>query len=159
MSSLEELAGLSFFKGISKAQLGRLAAVSSSVCFPAGRIVFQEGEDARDVYFVLEGRVAIEIAVPGRGVQTTMTVGKGEVFGWSAFVPPHEETAAARALEPVTALVLGGLRLRQVCETDLELGYRIASGFNQALASRLAAMRLQLLDLYGIPGDPLPEEV
>ena len=50
----------------------------------AGETVFREGDRDSVLYVVEAGRVAIEMAVPGRGRVTILTVGPGEVFGWSS---------------------------------------------------------------------------
>ena len=65
------------------------------------------GRETRDPPFTGGGgRVAIEIAVPGRGRVIILTVGPGEVFGWSSLFHQRPKTASARTIEPTRALAL-----------------------------------------------------
>ena len=54
---------------------------------------------------------------------TILTVGPGEVFGWSSLFLERPKTASARAVEPTTALALDANRLRALCDLDPGLGY------------------------------------
>ena len=75
---------LSFTQGLDHDQLDRIVAIASPVAWHAGAIVFHEGDQDAALYVVEHGRIAIEIMVPGRGPVTILTVGPGEVFGWSS---------------------------------------------------------------------------
>jgi hypothetical protein len=76
------------------------------------------------------------------------TVGTGEPVGWSWMVPPHRWQFDARVLEPTGAIVFDGKALREQCERDHELGYSLLKRLVSVIAGRLAATRLQLLDIY-----------
>jgi CRP/FNR family cyclic AMP-dependent transcriptional regulator len=54
-----------------------------------------------------------------------------------------------RAMEQVGAISFDGECLRGKCERDPVMGYDFMKRFAQAFMQRLAAARLQLLDLYG----------
>ena len=114
----------------------------------AGETVFREGDRDSFLYVVEEGRVAIEIAVPGRGRVTILTVGPGEVFGWSSLFHQRPKTASARTIEPTRALALDAGRLRELCDADPRLGYLLTRRILEVVSERLKATRMQLLDIY-----------
>ena len=60
-------------------------------------MVYREGDPGSPVYLVEEGLVAVELVVPGRGAVTILTVGPGEIFGWSSLFYQRPKTSAARA--------------------------------------------------------------
>ena len=62
------------------------------------------------LYIILEGRVAVLIDIGGGRKTNVDTITKGETLGWSAMVPPHTMTAAAKAVERtrVVAIPAGG---------------------------------------------------
>jgi CRP/FNR family transcriptional regulator, cyclic AMP receptor protein len=91
--------------------------------------------------------------VPARGPVTIETIDAGEVLGWSWLFPPYRWHFDARALTVVRATVFDGACLRQKCETDSDLGYRLMARFAQVLIERLQWTRIRLLDVYG-DGDP-----
>ncbi len=97
---------------------------------------------------VLTGRVALRTLVPERGMVTILTVEPGDIVGWSAIVPPHRGTATSIAIEPVTLLDLPGERLRALLRSDYALAASVYPRVLQAVARRLSATRLQLLDLF-----------
>ena len=68
-----------------------------------GHYFFHEGDELKHFYLVVEGTIAISIAVPDPEVEQTFvmqltrntidkeltvsTIGAGEMFGWSGLVP------------------------------------------------------------------------
>ena len=143
------LAGHAFFRGLAPDDLRFVAGCGSNVRFEAGTYLFHEGDASDRFYLIRHGRVAVEIASPGRGRLTIATVGPGEVLGWSWLVPPHQKQSDARALELVRATAFDGACIRAKCEADPRLGYELLKRFAQIIGQRLQATRLQLLDVYG----------
>jgi CRP-like cAMP-binding protein len=143
-----DLSGLAFTAALSEAQRAHLAEIAVVKEWPANVTVFREGDlDAR-LYLVTEGRVAIEVNLPGRGDLTILTVGSGEVFGWSSLFYQRPKTAIARTVLPTRAIALDAASLRKLCDEDPKLGYVITRNLLQVVAERLKATRMQLLDLY-----------
>ncbi|MDQ7858363.1 MAG: cyclic nucleotide-binding domain-containing protein, partial [Armatimonadota bacterium] len=107
------------FSGLEAPQLDRLIGLATEATWPAGRIVFREGEPDDRLYIVVEGLVALETHVPGRGRVTIQTIGPCEVLGWSAVVPGVEtKTASARTLQPTRVIVMDAGALHAACEED-----------------------------------------
>lgn len=146
--ALTALRGHAFLSGLDERQITLLAGLVRRLEVDAGALLGREGQPAETFFLVLAGRVAIELPVPGRGAARLQTVGPGEVVGWSWLVPPHRWEFDARAVEPVVALALDATALRAACLRDHELGYQILSRLVRAIGGRLAAARVQLLDLY-----------
>jgi CRP-like cAMP-binding protein len=127
-----------------------LVGCATNVRFQAGEHLFREGGNADQFYLLRHGRVAIEIYGAERGSITLMTVGEGEMVGWSWLFPPYRWVFDARALELTRGIALDGKCLRQKCEQDHELGYDLMKRIVQVLEQRLQATRLQLLNLYDV---------
>jgi CRP-like cAMP-binding protein len=130
----------------------RLAALARIVEAGAGARLLTEGEETDDVSIVLAGRVALRMHVPERGVVTILTVEEGDLLGWSALVPPHTATSEAVAVEPVRLLSFNGAELRAALRADHALAASVYPRVLQAVARRLSATRLQLLDLFAAEG-------
>ena len=65
--------------------------------FQSGEFIFREGDESRDAYWVLSGRVEISIDTPqGRSVLTILE--EGEIFGEMGMIDDLPRTASARAL-------------------------------------------------------------
>ena len=129
------------------------AGCSRNVRLAAGELVLREGEPADTFYLVRSGRVAIEIAAPGRTPMVIRTVGEGGLVGWSWLIPPYRWHFDARATEDTAAVAVDGACLRRKCDDDHSLGYRLMSRVAQLAVDHMQAARLQLLDLYGDGAD------
>jgi CRP/FNR family transcriptional regulator, cyclic AMP receptor protein len=143
------LARHEFFHDLDPEYLSLLVECASNVRFADGTFLFREGEAARQFFLIRDGKVALEIAAPGRGHLVVQTVGDGGVVGVSWLFPPYRYQFDARALSPVRALALDGVCLRGHCDQDTRLGYALMQRFARIAVQRLQAARLQLLDVYG----------
>jgi CRP-like cAMP-binding protein len=114
----------------------------------AGALLATEGETARAFYLVQSGHIALGLHTPDRGIVTIQTVGPGEVVGWSWLVPPHRWQFDCRAVDAVQGLAFDAQWLRDLCDQDHELGYHLLKQLVTVIAHRLAATRVQLLDIY-----------
>jgi len=140
-------AGHAFLKGLSERHLMLLASGVKPMSFAAGEYLGREGEEARAFYLILSGKVSLGVHTPDRGVVPVQTVGAGQALGWSWLVPPHRWRFDCRAVDAVQALAFNAEWLREKCEQDHELGYHLLKHLVGVIAGRLAATRLQLLDL------------
>jgi CRP-like cAMP-binding protein len=140
---------LAFTSGLEADQQSRIAEIAFPIEWRMGEIIFREGDRTSVVYVVQQGSVAVEMTVPGRGRVTMLTVGPGEVFGWSSLFQQSPKTASARAVESTRALALDARRLRDLCDADTRLGYLLTRRILDVVAERLKATRVQLLDIYG----------
>jgi CRP-like cAMP-binding protein len=142
---------LTFAEGLTPADLDRLTEIASSASWAAGDVIFRAGERDERLYIVEKGRVALELVQLGRGRVTLLTVGPGEVLGWSSLFQGRPKTASARALLPTNAVALDAERLRTLCDSDPRFGYIITRRILSAVSERLEAARLQLLDVFAVP--------
>jgi len=143
------LRGHRFFAGLEPAYLSLLAGCAANEVFPADSFLFREGDPAETFYLIREGKLALEIAAPGRGALVVQTLGPGDVAGFSWLIAPHHWEFDGRAVERVLAVRMDGACLRGKCDADPRLGYELMRRFAGLSAARLQATRLQLLDVYG----------
>lgn len=137
-----------FGAGLSPETVARLAGIARFRDLETGEALLQEGHLCQGFSVVLSGRIALRTLVPERGMVTILTVEPGDVAGWSAIVPPHRSTSTGIAIEPVRILELPGDPLRALLRADHALAASVYPRVLQAVSRRLAATRLQLLDLF-----------
>jgi CRP/FNR family transcriptional regulator, cyclic AMP receptor protein len=138
-----------FFAGLEEGYCQLVCGCAKNVRFEAGQYLFHEGEPADQIYLIRHGRVALEMAAPGRNAVTFQTLGEGEIVGISWLIPPYRWSYDARALERIRAVALDAACLRRKCEADHDLGYEMMKRFVPVLVERLHATRMQILDVYG----------
>jgi CRP-like cAMP-binding protein len=137
------------FAGFDRETLARLAGCAVNESWPAGGVIFREGDAADAIWLLRRGAVAVEIAAPGRAPLVVETLRAGDVLGWSWLVPPRRCAADARALEPAGGVRLDAACLRRKCDADPATGYRVLKAWLPYLADRMRAQRIQMLDVYG----------
>jgi len=145
------LARLPAFADVGDAARAPVAAAAEVVRAPAGTTLFREGEPGEDVYFLLEGRVGLSLRLPGRAEMMVLSLGAGELTGWSGILP-HERVATARVVEDAVLVRIPGRALLDACEADHELGYRVMKQLFTELTRRLHETRLQMIDAFGEAG-------
>jgi CRP/FNR family transcriptional regulator, cyclic AMP receptor protein len=139
-----------FVCGLESRYIDLMVSCASNVRFHPGEFIFREGGNADQFYLLRHGRAAIEIYAAERGSITVMTVGEGEVLGWSWLFPPYRWMFDAKALDLTRGIALDGKCLRAKCDEDHELGYELMKRCMQVAEQRLQATRLQLLNLYDV---------
>lgn len=128
-----------------------LAELGSVISYPSGELIFREGEKHPFIYWVIEGRVSLEMASSSKGFQTLLTLGSGDLLAWSSLLTNRRTTAAAKCLQETRLLRFDTDRLVDLCERNHEIGYRVMEHLAGLLAQRLLATRLQMLDLFQHP--------
>jgi hydrogenase maturation protease len=153
----ELLKTLSFLAPATDEELRLLVPVSRAESFSAGSAIFREGECVSQVFIVTEGTVALEISGPDHRPRRFQTISEGELLGWSPILGSAPMTASARALTDVRTVAINAKALLDVCENDPRFGFQFMRRVAAALAVRLNATRLQLLDIYkhDLPASPV----
>ncbi len=151
MQTLEPiLAEHPFLQGLAPEYMQLLVSCASNVRFNSGEYIFQTGQAADKFYIVRQGKVALETPSPTHGELTILTVGPGDVLGWSWLVSPYRWHFDARVLEVTRAIAFDARCLRDKCDANHDLGYEMMKRFAQVFIERLEATRLQLLDVYAV---------
>jgi CRP/FNR family transcriptional regulator, cyclic AMP receptor protein len=142
------LAEHSFSGGLAPDHLHLLVGCARNVHFAAGHFIFREGAAADAFYLIRDGQVALETTGPTP--LTILTIGAGEVLGWSWLFEPYRWQFDARAVEPTRAIALDARCLRDKCESDHDFGYALLKQFALMVVRRLSATRMQLLNAYDV---------
>lgn len=156
---LSRLRGLSFAASLSEATLARLVDLATEQTFEPGQVIFYEGQQHDVLYVVESGHVALDVSVPGRGSVRILSLGPGDLLGWSALLDEGRMKASATALAPTCLLAAPGAALRALCQQDPTFGYELMRRLADAIARRLIVTRLQLLDLFADTPSEVPYEM
>jgi CRP/FNR family cyclic AMP-dependent transcriptional regulator len=156
----KNLSELGLFSKLPETMLRQLAQLAEPRSYGAGGLLFHEGAHGDELFVLQKGKVQLQMRVPGRGSIPILTLGPGQLAAWSAVLGTGEMTTSATALEDTAAFVLPVSKLKELWKQDHEFGYRFMEQLADALARRLVATRLQLLDLCSpdAPQIPVKEE-
>ena len=137
-----------FLQNLDEDYLKQIVGCASNVVFQEDQLIFKEGDEAENFYLIRTGKVALELNGRDKGKIRILTIGPGQILGWSWIVSPYRWHFDAHAIEEVHAIALDGECLRNKCEQDPTLGYEMLKRFSHILELRLNATRMQLLDVY-----------
>ena len=147
MISTEILKRFSLFSGLSEAELAGIAKLCRERTYEGASVIFTMGGSATDVYLLKTGKVDIQIEfkIYDYEIMTTVyTVGKEEIFGWSALVPPHRLTASARCEGKADVIMINSKELMEIFEKDKRIGYVVMKNLSGLISSRLASTTIAL---------------
>ena len=139
---------LAFFASATDGELQFLASMARVIHHDAGAVLFREGDRIADIFIVSDGTMSIEILGSDRRLKRIQTVGVGELLGWSPVLGASPITATSRALTSVNLIAFDAVELLRYCDSQPHFGYLFMRRVATAIASRLNATRLQLLDVY-----------
>jgi CRP-like cAMP-binding protein len=152
MISPELLRKSTFFGHLSEANLIALAKIASQERYEAGDLVFREGMPADKLYLILSGQIDLVIQIDAGGMTAVVdNLGSGDVVGWSTIVEPFRYTASGECGLPTSVVAIDSQALRELIETDHDLGCKIYRKVMDVVARRLHDTRLRLTSLLPQP--------
>ncbi len=159
MISPELIRRYPFFASLTEDNLTTLAKLGELVRVEVGHIFFKEGEHLDRLFLVVEGAVGIFLEIPaqrgGHSIAEQLTrelateevvvsaLGPGDVFGWSALVPPYTAMGGAKALTPVETVAFPAKPLMEAFKADCRFGFLIMQRIAQVARERLYALRIE----------------
>ena len=138
-----------FARGMPDRFIRILTGCARSADYREGEFLFREGEGADTFFWIMTGKVAMELHAPPRGALRIDTRMAGDALGWSWLVEPYRWFCDARAVSEVRTLAFNGVCLRGQLDEDPELAHEMYRRFVPLMYRSLHATQLQLLDFYG----------
>jgi CRP/FNR family transcriptional regulator, cyclic AMP receptor protein len=147
MITTEVLAEIGLFEGLTDEHLGMIASFSEEVFYPAETVIFQEGEEAKNLFLVMEGSIALQLQLTSRPVHITVGIVNqpNESLGWSGVIAPFHYTATARCQADSRMLVIDGSKLMRLLEGAPEVGFGVVCRIAEIISLRLRSSRTALL--------------
>lgn len=134
--AIDELHQFKIFAELDVAELEAIAGVSDVQQFEPGEELITEGRPADKLYLFLKGRAAVEVQLPEGDQVLIDELGPGELIGWGAVMEPHVYTATAWTVEPSELIVVDGARLRELCDDNKQMGYKVVKGVGEVMSKR-----------------------
>lgn len=110
------LSSVSFFDGFSKMELKIVQDFLHERTFKEDEFVFEKGQPGAAVYFIVSGKIAIEVKSENGSVRHIADLHEGSFFGELALLDDSPRSATARAATDLTVLVLARSELDRMLE-------------------------------------------
>ena len=157
MISPEILRRYAHFAGLSEDCLKEVALLCEERSFKAGDRIFEEssgykasariyekGEEATHLMILASGEVDIVYSLAEGDEVVVGTLVDGDLMAISALIPPHQLTASGIAKKDGQLIAIAAPELRQLCDDDPVLGYRLMAAAAASIKQRLTDTRIQL---------------
>lgn len=132
----ERYASLAFFKGLESEDLYDLFDYFSVTTFVAGTVIFEQGDQAANLYIVAVGEVAIRYKPEDGPMMTVTRVQPGDVFGWSAMIGNGCYTSGAICSLDSEILSIPGDELKRLCQNNPRVGNVLMDRVSLVIADR-----------------------
>ena len=136
------LSSMDLFSGVQQELLEPIVDQSSVQSLQRGDMLFSEGDEANDLYIVLEGRVAIANRSFDGRESVVALMESGDLFGEMPLFRPDGRSADARGLENSSVVVIPYVPVKSLYQEHPEMLWKIVD----MLAERLKVMDVALAD-------------
>ena len=140
----EALESCELFRELDRHQLMAVAALVEEHAVEPNEILIGEGEPARYLYIVIEGRGVAHVELD-HGLMSLGLVGPGEAAGWSSLVDGQVYPATVKALTPMRVIRIETSGLTLLLNLEPDIGYpvhrNLSSIFYRQYNSALRALK------------------
>lgn len=152
MISPNRLIGFPLFMDLPDRYRQELIARMDELTVGAGHVIFSEGDTGDALYFIVEGRVAIQKAMDRKtGAYKTLShLSSGDYFGEMALLENAPRWASAVAAKPTVLLTLSAKNIRTWLTADERVPLRFVVPFVQSLNSRLRQATREMILLFEV---------
>jgi CRP-like cAMP-binding protein len=144
MISAGEMKGVRFLQNLGEKYLNQVATMARLQECKEGTVVFRQGEGSPCIYFVLRGKIGLEVEEPDGKSVGVSTIGPAELAGWSPVLGRQAMTATARALTDCRLAVLDVGQISDLCERDPRFGVAFLRQIASVVSERLWDTRRNL---------------
>lgn len=142
------LQAFSIFQDLAPEQLEAVAALCQGARARKGEQIFAVGDPARSLYLVGAGQIELRFAVHYANAPVEIVLDRktsGDIFGWSALIPPHRYTLSAHAAEDSDLWRIEQADLLNLCEANSRLGFLIMKNIARVIGERFELAEQMLI--------------
>ncbi len=149
---IDLLKNIYLFEGLDEDALKEIAEVCEEVEFPAGHVIFREGEPGDKLYMIVKGDIRISKQIQGVGEEALAILKEGAFFGEMALIDDFERSA--------DAIVNKSCKLYSISKNDFEsflflhqdIAYTLLWTFVRTLSKRLRETNEKIKGFFAMTG-------
>jgi CRP-like cAMP-binding protein len=147
LNGLKSIIQLSYFND---SMLEKLLKITDIIEYKAGDYIFKEGDDAKILYAVIDGKIGLEVEKNSSTRILIDTIIQGMMLGFSTLVNTEEKsyTTSARVLADTKLFAWSADDLEKLFSQDYEMGFLFMKRIAKIVKTRLQIRNVQFLDIY-----------
>jgi CRP-like cAMP-binding protein len=162
--TVDFLTAVPLLEGREESELLVLARVMRRRAVREGEVLWRQGDEAREMLFIVDGAVSASLRVPGGRTVEIGTAGRGDVVGEIGLLDGNGHTMSVRVTEPATVLALGrtdfAALLARQDPSAFRLKRRLASHLTARLRNQLRRLAVSLGgEVVGTPAESAPRAI
>lgn len=137
-----------FLAGLDAQTAADVLALSEPVRLTAGDVLFSLGSEARNLFLVQRGLVALTMPMQVAGREENVLIDErvpGQTLGWSTLIPPHRFTLTARVSIDTELLSFPRDTLMNYFDRHAEVGYVVSRNVAAIVGQRLQVFQAMWL--------------
>jgi CRP-like cAMP-binding protein len=143
------LKNITLFKEFTDEECREILSITQTKDFIEGDVVFSEGDESTELFFLISGEIAIQIKIAAQLAESTIYMVKpNDVFGEFAFIDSRPRSASARCMKNSTLAVITRDDFNALTEKIPEIGLKFYRSLNYLLSDRLRRMNTYLKETY-----------
>ena len=143
----EILNRFALIEGFTEDQINLLRPLIDDVIIETDQVIFDQGDRANFLYFVLEGKVSIRFNPEDGPVLSVAELDEGDVFGWSSALGSEYYTSSAICTDGGIFIRMEGEELKNLCQEHPETGILILNRLAGVIAQRLRGTHEKVVEL------------
>jgi len=147
MINAADLKAVPFFQELSEDELKKLAQVMEERTFKKGEIIFNEGEEGKALYLLIDGEVEVVKTMKGWYKETLAVFKRGRLFGELSFLSGKNHSALARTTQDVKVYVLTKNQYDRLEKNDPVITQKIMKVIALTLSTALQKMNERFLHM------------
>ena len=149
MVSAEWLKKTELFENLNESHLNVILSRSSVESLTEGKTIFQQGEDAKRLYVLIQGAVDLTAKAQEQiDFMTSKIEREGAVFGTASLMEPFRYNVSATCLKPSKVLVIDASFIQKMMEEDPRMGMEMMKKLASIYFNRLNDLRSGVSNLF-----------
>jgi CRP-like cAMP-binding protein len=147
MDTKEALKSIQILDGLEEEQYEMLLPDTEIVEKKEGETLFSVGDEASCIFFMLEGKLSIQVKLSSRPETVGIVVLQnfGQMVGWSGLIGGSYYTAAGVCQADTKLLCIKGTELMKVLEHNPCTGFAVMREISQVISSRIRNLQSVVL--------------
>ncbi len=142
------------FEELEESHINLILSHSSVDSLPKGKVIFRQGDEANDLFVLIEGAVDLRVKAQDQADFMASQIQKeGAVLGIPSLIEPFRYNVTATCLIPTKVLRIEAAHLKKKMEEDPSLGMKIMKKLAFIYFTRLNDLRVGVSKL--LKGFPL----
>ena len=150
MLNIDDLKSSILLSHLNDTMLKKISGVTLISEYSAGYYIFKEGDYAKYLYSVIDGKVGLELEKTTNILTMIDTIARGHSFGFSSLVDTElrKYTTHAKALTDTKLYTWEAANLEKLFYEDYEIGFLLMKRIAKIAKTRLQIRNVQFLDIY-----------